>query len=115
MTQTWWLSFCDGDRPIGEQFLGAAILDVDEQDIARSEGVRKALRARHGLPDLTDPDDRSMSAAIWKSHRYACNPGGEVAAVRIDEAPGFAAHDAQMPRNRLLQKAALIALGLELF
>jgi hypothetical protein len=111
MTQTWWLSFCDGAKPTGTQFLGVVIVDVDAADVGRSEGVLTALRARHGLPPLTDARDQHMAAAIWKTHRLEINPGGEVLAFRIDEhAP--AAILATAPRNRLLQRLELTALGL---
>lgn len=109
MTQTWWLSFCDPEKPAGQQFLGVAIVDVDETDALRAEGTANAIRATHHLPPLTDPSDRMMAAAIWKSHRQRCNPGGAVAACRVDElAPPQAL--ATCPRNRLLSRAELEAL-----
>lgn len=45
----WWLSFADGDRPKGEQFLGVAIV--------QSFG---------------------FGGALAETHRRKCNPGGEV-------------------------------------
>lgn len=110
MTQTWWLSFCDGDKPEGEQFLGVAIVDVTEDDANTVHDLVTRRRAMHGLP----PAERGvewMAAAVERSHFTGCNPGGEVACLRIDEAPEFAAHDATLPRNRLLSKSELEALG----
>ena len=57
----YWLSFCDPDRPRGQQFLGACIVEVSEERDAMGE-----------------------SLAVVKAHRMGCNPGGEVLAVRID-------------------------------
>lgn len=45
----YWMSFCDSDRPEGEQFLGVVIL--------------RALGVTH---------------AMWQSHVLGINPGGEV-------------------------------------
>lgn len=110
MTQTWWLSFTDPDKPKGQQFLGVAIIDVDDMDVARAEPAATALRAAHGLPPLTDPADRWMAGAIGKSYRLKCNPGGSVAAIRIDQiAPPSKL--ARCPRDQLLQRADLDALG----
>ncbi len=45
----WWLSFCDADRPVGSQFLGACMV--------RAEGI---------------------VLACAEAHRLGINPGGEV-------------------------------------
>lgn len=45
----WWLSFCDGDRPKGEQFLGVAIVEAGD-----------------------------VVAAVKEAWRLGINPGGEV-------------------------------------
>lgn len=47
--QLWWLSFADGARPQGQQFLGVAIVPADD-----------------------------MIAAVRLTHRLGINPGGEV-------------------------------------
>jgi hypothetical protein len=52
----WWLSFADGARPAGEQFLGAAI--VPGEDII---------------------------AAVQAAHAAGCNPGGEVCGLPIPQ------------------------------
>ncbi len=56
MTNWWWLSFCDPDKPEGSQFLGACIVDGE---------------------DFSD----ALSVA-WAAK---CNPGGEIAFVQIGE------------------------------
>lgn len=53
-TRWWWLSFVDGDRPKGEQFLGACMVQ-----------------------------GRGITTAISRSWDLGCNPGGEVAFVEI--------------------------------
>jgi hypothetical protein len=104
--QTWWLSFCDPDRPEGQQFLGVVVVDVDEMDVARAEPAATAIRAAHGLPPLSDPADQWMSGAIGKTYRLKMNPGGAVAAVRVDDvAPPEEL--AAVPRDRLLQQAEI--------
>lgn len=112
MTQTWWLSFADPDRPEGTQFLGVVILDVDETDVAASEGITTAIRASHGLPPLDDPEDQWMSGAVYKSHRLKVNPGGQVLAMRLDDAPRWPASK-DVPRDQLLSWDALAAWGFE--
>jgi hypothetical protein len=41
--QLWWLSFCDGKRPVGSQFLGACVVSgccmVDAVQTAHLNGV----------------------------------------------------------------------------
>lgn len=114
MTQTWWLSFCDPDKPEGQQFLGAVVVDVDEIDVARAEPAATALRAAHGLPPLTEADDQWMSGAIGKTYRLKVNPGGEVASMRLDDLPGFASKSASYPRGRLLSRADVAAIDQQL-
>lgn len=111
-TQTWWLSFCDAERPEGTQFLGAAIVDVTAADAEAAAPILTIRRAEHGLPPSDDPEAPWMAAAIRLSHARGCNPGGEVGAIRIDRAPAFKQHDALLPRDRLLSRAELDALGL---
>jgi hypothetical protein len=110
MTQTWWLSFCDSDRPTGQQFLGVVVVDIDETDVLQAAPFATAIRASHGLGPLTDPSDLWMAAAITKTHRLQCNPRGEVASVRIDDRPDFATFGARYPRNRVLSWADIEAL-----
>lgn len=51
---SWWLSFADGTREVGTQFLGACIVDAE---------------------DFFD--------AVRASHRHKINPGGEVQGFEI--------------------------------
>jgi len=53
----WWLSFADGTKPVGQQFLGVVILEA------------------YGFTD-----------AIARSHAMDLNPGGEVRGFRVDPA-----------------------------
>lgn len=51
----WWLSFVDPERPVGEQFLGVALVEgSDVEDVLR------------------------------RAWREGCNPGGEVASYALD-------------------------------
>lgn len=61
-----WLSFADGTRPKGQQFLGACMVEVKR------------------FPDHRD----SLKAALRKAHVLGINPGGEVQSVELpDVAP----------------------------
>lgn len=110
MTQTFWLSFCDGDRPKGQQFLGVCIVDVTEADALEAVDIVVARRMQVGHPDPPDPEAVWIAAAVRKAHREGCNPGGDVATARIDQAPHFAQHGASYPRNRLCSKAEIEAI-----
>lgn len=79
---TFWLSFCDGDRPEGDQFLGAAII----------------------------PDCVNLVDAMQQAYAHGCNPGGEIAGYELppqafEEDVGL--RDA--PRYTLMSKAELLA------
>jgi hypothetical protein len=105
VTRTYWLSFCDTKAPEGEQFSGVAIVDVDEADM--DEAMLEVL-LRFGP---RDDDAYWIAAAVRKAHEMGCNPGGEVQTMRIDEALRERADPPLCPRNRLLQKPELMALG----
>ena len=49
MSKLWWLSFCDTDRPVGQRFLGVAIVEGTD-----------------------------LASAITEAWERQCNPGGEV-------------------------------------
>lgn len=59
----WWLSFCDADRPKGQQFLGACMVVVPHAS-SEQEGLKEALRM---------------------SHLLRINPGGDVQALLCPE------------------------------
>jgi hypothetical protein len=60
VTGWWWLSFADGNRPVGQQFLGAALVQADD-----------------------------FITATTVAHVKGCNPGGEVLAFPVppDDGP----------------------------
>src|SRR5436190_1288829 len=81
-TQTFWLSFADHNRPVGHQFLGAALVEVTEADVALAMPFLNQRREAFGLPPA-DEEACWLAGAIHKSHQLGCNPGGEVASVRL--------------------------------
>ena len=78
MARTFWLSFCDGSKPKGSQFLGACIVDVSDQDAREALGII-ALKFPNAMPD-----SEWVGAASRKAHTLGCNPGGEMMSVEID-------------------------------
>lgn len=108
--RTYWLSFCDGDKPEGEQFLGVAVVDVDNIDRhdSRVESFVRSLRGPSGPP----PDDEALwlAAATAKAWETGCNPGGEMMAFDMTSLRGEP-ELARTPRHVLLSKSDLAALG----
>lgn len=98
--RTFWLSFCDPDRPEGQKFLGAAVVDVTDEEAA---AVTPLMRATF---PLAQDGAEWIAAATGKAHAFGCNPGGEVSSVEITGA----AHAALYPRNQLMSKAEIEAL-----
>lgn len=109
MTRTYWLSFCDSDRPTGQQFLGVVVIDVTKADVDAAAGFLAKRRAEFHLPPADD-EARWLAGAIRKAHVLGCNPGGEVASHRLDDLPDFAKHGPRYPRGKLLSKAEIEAL-----
>lgn len=75
----YWLSFADGDRPKGTQFLGACIVEGGNSGDKRAD----------------------LRAAVQNAWLHGCNPGGEVMSLRLPA-------DVQIDegwRNRLLSRA----------
>ncbi len=70
----WWLSFCDTDRPEGQQFLGACIVH--------------------------DGGTGEIGGAVIAAHALGINPGGEVAGLEAD--PDLVVPDKWI--NRLLTR-----------
>lgn len=96
----YWLSFCDGDRPTGQQFLGAVVVEVTEAD---RDAARPWAEQRRGAPLAVDSDAAWLAGALRVSWRLGVNPGGEVAYERLDGWP-----DAPLyPRGRLMDRATL--------
>lgn len=102
VTKTFWLSFCDPDKPKGEQFLGAAVVDVTDE-MAAEALIDVILRFPMAMDEAEWP-----AAATREAHRTGCNPGGEVAITEITEAPPDIL--AAYPRNQLLSRAEIEAL-----
>jgi hypothetical protein len=103
--RTFWLSFCDGDRPAGDQFLGVCIVDVtgDDANDAQLDVLLRFPLAQEGAEWL--------AAASRKCHRLGINPGGEMASFEIT---GLTPPDGvTVVKDRLLSKAELRAQGHE--
>jgi hypothetical protein len=75
--KVFWLSFCDSERPKGQQFLGACIVEVTAAD-AEEAFYRLAL----DFP-LAQPGAEWIAAACGKAHALKCNPGGEMASMEL--------------------------------
>lgn len=76
----YWLSFVDNSQAEGERFVGGCLVEAD------------------------DP-----SEALQESWRYRCNPGGEVAIVKIQ--PEYAPGLAKFKLNYLYNKQEIISMG----
>lgn len=75
----WMLSFCDTEKPVGEQFLGGCIVDAD--------------------------DELAAMRVAWER---GCNPGGEVAFMDVDDGiASRLTFDLDPYMNRLLTKAEI--------
>jgi hypothetical protein len=102
MVRLLWLSFCDPDRPVGEHFLGVALVEVEDEEIADAR-LEVAQRFPHARPGA-----EIVLAATRKAHLLGCNPGGEVLSAEMP--PDHAAW--QAPHHRLLSRTDLVAHGL---
>lgn len=103
MIKTFWLSFCDEDRPKGQQFLGVCVVDVTDE-MVELEKIDLDLRfPRHA------PGAEWIAAATRKAWAEGCNPGGQVASV---ECPQDHPDILRYPRNRLLSKYDLAELNI---
>jgi hypothetical protein len=98
--KTLWCSFCDEDRPKGEQFLGVAIVEVDEDDVAMA-AIVVAMR----FPNALDGAE-VIAAASRKAHEMGCNPGGQMLCAEVP--PEMVSN---LPKHALLRKAELHAAG----
>ncbi len=104
--QTWWHSFCDGDRPKGQQFLGALVMDVDADEINAIRERVDFQQMVNMVPLSHDINVYGMAASIAKAHRLGVNPGGEVQSARIDGNPEATVY----PRAVLMSRAQIEAL-----
>jgi hypothetical protein len=99
--RTFYLSFADDERPRGEQFLGACLVDVTDDD-ARAARTMIALK----FPNARDGAEW-IGAASTVAHRHGCNPGGQMLSVDVTDQP----EKDRYPRNRLLSRADLEQFG----
>lgn len=83
MKTWWWLSFADPERPEGEQFLGAVVIDADGETPFHAHFAATAL----GL-----------------------NPGGEMVSIQIP-AEIVEANVPERFRRRLLSEAEVAEMG----
>jgi hypothetical protein len=102
MTRTFWLSFTDPHRPVGSQFLGVCVVDVSTADAALARQVFAQEKP------FAKPGSEWIGAALRRAWQCGANPGGEVATLDISDAP----EAATAPRDRLLGRVELVALGL---
>ena len=98
--RTYWLSFVDRNRRAGERFLGVVVVDVSASDAAIEA---EACPTMHDL--VHGP---WLAAAARQAWRAGVNPGGEIAAERVDEQP----EAARYPRLQLMSQADLDTLGI---
>lgn len=103
MTKTFWLSFCDPQKPEGDRFLGVVVVDVEQR-----EADEALVRVQQLFPHA-QADAEWIAAASSKAHREGCNPGGEMAAIEL---PPDDPHTTRCPRNTLLTKNVLVELDL---
>lgn len=94
MTRTFWLSFSAGkEKPPGQRFLGAVVVDVT------SEHVAEAVRQK---PELAASKDQGWAAtAIALCWSAGVNPGGSVAFVCVPQE--LAQKVLTYPRLKLMQ------------
>jgi hypothetical protein len=98
------LSFVDGAKPEGQRFLGVCIVDVTDEDAADAQAILDDRFPQHAEGAAW------IAAATRKAWLMGCNPGGEVAAIDITEAPP--PKGVELPVHRLLQRPELVRLGL---
>src|SRR5437870_1294062 len=103
-SKLFWLSFVTDDKPEGERFLGAAIVEVTSEEAAEAlEEIRvKFLRAIEGA--------EWIAAASRKAWRTGCNPGGEMGSCEIP--PDAPREILDAPRHELMQRTELSVRGI---
>ena len=99
--RTFWLSFCDEDKPEGQCFLGVAVVDVTPEE---ADAIQTKLDAM--FPHRQEGSEW-MAAATQKARALGCNPGGQVAFWEITGSE----EAAKYPRHQLLSRAELEAIA----
>lgn len=74
----WWLSFADGDLPVGSQFLGVAVVRAPGFVWATMEARRRGINPGgevQGLPfpDEIEPPARFTNRLLSKAEATACD------------------------------------------
>lgn len=100
--KTFWLSFCDPEKPKGQQFLGACVVSVMAEEV-EAAAIEVLLR----FPQAQDGAEY-IAAATRKAHRLGCNPGGEVASVEVQSDHPMLTH---YPQGVLMDRVALEAIA----
>lgn len=98
--KTLWLSFADGTKPKGSQFLGVAVVEVSD-----AEATAALVQVRINFP-RAKPGAEWVAAASRKAWMRGCNPGGQVLSVELSPE-----HADGIPRNRLLTREELEHFG----
>lgn len=96
--RTFWLSFVDENKPPGERWLGACVVDVR---------ASQAEFAKLFLLPQSLPGSEWIKAAVMRAWAVNANPGGSVASQELP--PGIS--QSELPRDRLLQYDEWKALG----
>lgn len=102
-TERWfWLSFADSEKPTGQQFLGACIVNVttEQATTMKAELAIRFPRAGKGA--------EWIAAASRNAHRLGINPGGQMLSVDITRKPR---QRKPYPVNTLMSMAEIAAFG----
>ena len=100
----YWLSFADADRPAGEQFLGACVVEVTDIE------AQVALKIVQRQFPNAKPGAEWLAAASMKAHYNDCNPGGEIQALDITDSPY--PEGVEVPLYTLMDRAELQRRGI---
>lgn len=99
--RTYWLSFCDPERPESEQFLGACLVEVTDEDAATALTFITEHFPKHA------PGAEWQAAAARKAHREGCNPGGQILQIDVTGHPMLRLY----PLHKLLSMAEIEAIA----
>lgn len=104
----YWLSFVDPELPLGKQFLGVAVVAVNERSIEFIDRMDPTDRIQL-LRERGQEEDVPFYVAIFTARLWGINPGGAVQGWditdSIDDIP-------ETMRHRLLSKQELVDAGL---
>lgn len=80
-----WLSFTDGSRPKGTQFLGLAIVECLPEFSDRIMATLTQVERGHPSPGSFDDTDLDMYRAMQRVNELGINPGGGVQGIVIPD------------------------------